>query len=729
MRILLIDNYDSYTWNVFQLLWRVSGVRPEVIRNDEARARDVLRAGYTHIVISPGPGTPARAADFGLCRELITEVTVPCLGVCLGHEGLALAFGGVLGHAPEIMHGRTSAIAHDGTGVFAGLPQGFKAVRYHSLAVFAPLPPPLRVTAWSDNGVIMGLAHRERPLYGVQFHPESIETECGDLLIANFLGLNRPDGPPAGEHAPPLGSPALGRESIAGLSSPAAGPPAPEPAAGSGPPALGRDSVAASPERARDAVEPGVRWEELGLDLDAQDLFLRVFADRPYAFWLDSARGAYEMGRYSFLGACPDDGYTVVRAHAAQNLVEEETADGIRRLAGTIFAYLRERLGEPEGRGGAPVPFAGGYVGYLGYGIKGSTGSGRPGGGPEPDAEFLLADRFAAYDHDSGRAYLITAGLPARESRRWCAQVRELARRAPATPSWAGRGTLTPLMDRRTYREHFDVVQSWLRDGESYEACYTYQMEGASDDDPLAVYLRLRAASPAPYAAYLRFGPRRVLSSSPERFVRVDERGWAETKPIKGTAPRHQDPARDEQERLLLALDDKTRSENLMIVDLLRNDLGRVCEVGTVHVPRLMAVESYATVHQLVTTVRGRLPAGTSGLDCVEALFPGGSMTGAPKKRTVELLDGLEPAERGVYSGCLGYLGFDGQVDQSIVIRTIVWEGGRIRVGVGGALTVMSDPDLEYEETLLKARALLAVLGVEEPAGSHDDRVIGGGKH
>ena len=652
LRVLLVDNYDSYTWNLFQLIWQVAGVPPVVVRNDEATAGEVLARDFTHVVISPGPGSAARAADFGLCRELLDQVEVPCLGVCLGHQGLALAFGGVVGYAPEVVHGRTSAITHDGEGLFAGLPQGFRAVRYHSLAVTGPLPPDLVATAWSDTGVIMGLVHRERPLFGVQFHPESVDTEYGAELIANFLGV-----------APPT---------------------------------------------------PVLRFSEWDVELSTEDVFLRAFADLPHSFWLDSSRTAYGMGRYSYLGA--GDG-AVLRAYAAANVVEEQTSHGCHRAPGTVFDALRTLLARtPVPVGASPVPFAGGYVGYLGYGVKGSVGVGRPGSGERPDAELFRVDRFVAFDHETGRRYLVTVGLSETEHEAWCADLRFLVATAPPPPDWSAArpATLVPEVDRETYGRHFDTVQEWLHEGESYEACYTYRITGTTDADPLETYRRLRVANPAPYAAYLRFGDRSVLSSSPERFVTVSDDGRVETKPIKGTAPRHPDPDLDAAARDALAGDRKVRSENLMITDLLRNDLGQVCEAGTVHVPKLMAVESYATVHQVVTTVRGRLRADRDAVDCVEALFPGGSMTGAPKKRTVELLDGLEPAERGVYSGCLGFFGFDGRVDQSIVIRTIVWEGDRVSIGVGGALIVLSDVEEEYEETRLKARTLLQVLGVDE---------------
>lgn len=291
LRILLVDNYDSCAWNLFQLIWKVAGVPPVVVRNDEATVDDLLARDFTHVVISPGPGTPAREADFGLCGDLLLRTTVPCLGVCLGHQGLAVAFGGEVGHAPDVVHGRTSAIAHTGSGVFAGLPQGFQAVRCNSLTATEPLPDDLVVTARAEDGVVMGLEHRERPLYGVQFHPESVESEYGEELIANFLG-----------------------------------------------------------------IPPTLRWSDLDTGLEAQELFLRAFADSPYSFWLDSSRAAYGMGRYSYLGSCAGPGLEVIRAYAATNVVEHETGDTIRPVPGTVFDELRAGLAATPVRPGACFP-------------------------------------------------------------------------------------------------------------------------------------------------------------------------------------------------------------------------------------------------------------------------------------------------------------------------------------------------------------------------------------
>ena len=271
---------------------------------------------------------------------------------------------------------------------------------------------------------------------------------------------------------------------------------------------------------------------------------------------------------------------------------------------------------------------------------------------------------------------------------------------------------------RERYLEEIGECKRLLAEGETYEVCLTNSVLAAAPADPLALYRELRRVNPAPFSSYLRFGSAVVLSSSPERFLRVGRDRWVEAKPIKGTSRRGATPAEDVQLAERLRGDEKNRAENLMIADLLRNDLGRVCEVGTVHVPELMRVESYETVHQLVTTVRGLLGEGRGPLDCVRACFPPGSMTGAPKPRTMRILDRLEGDARGVYSGAIGYLGLGGGCDLSVAIRTIVCDGEAARIGAGGAIVTLSDPDDEFEEMLLKARAALRAIDPgAEPTG------------
>jgi para-aminobenzoate synthetase len=261
-----------------------------------------------------------------------------------------------------------------------------------------------------------------------------------------------------------------------------------------------------------------------------------------------------------------------------------------------------------------------------------------------------------------------------------------------------------PWLDRDRARYLADIAdcRAKLHAGESYELCLTNTARVPARADGFTVYRRLRRVNPAPYGAYLRFPDLQVACSSPERFLRVDRDGLVETKPIKGTSRRGTTPAEDARLKAELLASGKNFAENLMILDLLRNDLGRVCQVGSVTVPAMMVAETYATVHQLVSAVHGRLRPERSVLDCVRACFPGGSMTGAPKLRSMEI---LEASARGIYSGSIGVLGVTGTADLNIVIRTAVLVGDEWQIGAGGAIVLDSDPAQEYAEMLLKASA------------------------
>jgi para-aminobenzoate synthetase len=274
---------------------------------------------------------------------------------------------------------------------------------------------------------------------------------------------------------------------------------------------------------------------------------------------------------------------------------------------------------------------------------------------------------------------------------------------------------------RQQYRQDIARILDLIRRGETYEACLTSQVRGPCHVDPLALYLVLRRSNPAPYAAFLRFPGATVLSASPERFIAIDAQGRAESRPIKGTRRRGVHAAEDERIAHELATSDKDRAENLMIVDLVRNDLGRVCEVGSVTVPELMAVETHPTVFQLVSTVRGQLRPDVGPLAAVRALFPGGSMTGAPKLRTLEILDALEGRPRGVYAGGIGWIGSDGALDLGMAIRTLVIHRDEVSFGVGGAVVADSDPDAEFDEILAKAYALVRALALAHTGRFSDE--------
>ncbi|PDP88070.1 aminodeoxychorismate synthase, component I [Glycomyces fuscus] len=675
MRVLLVDNHDSYTYNLFQLLARVLGRTPAVLTHDDPRWDEIDPANADAVVVSPGPGRPQRPGDLGRVPELLAHTRLPVLGVCLGHQAIAHLAGADVVSAPRPRHGHLTRVRHTGTGLFAGLPQDLTAVRYHSLAVSEPLPEALAATAWAEDGVVMGLEHRTLPRWGVQFHPESVASEHGAELVANFLDLARPRtaATPAALAAPPPGENATAR--------------------------TGKAPATAHGER----PAPAVRTRGLPLAVDAEAAFARLYGDAGYAFWLDSSRPG-GPARFSFLGAATGE----VLTYRVGGPVTVRAADGTEHHEpGSVFDALDRRVPRPSPCG-LPFDFAGGYVGYLGYELKADCGGDRAHTSPEPDAVWMRCDRFVAVDHHENRTYAVCAdGLPDGDA--WIDATLAALTDLPPLPAPApvpGPAADPARLLERPREDYVADVKECLAEltaGESYEICLTNRVRLPHGGDDLDSYRRLRAASPAPYAALLRLGPTSVLSASPERFLRVDGDRTAESRPIKGTAPRHPDPDADARAARELRTGAKTRAENLMIVDLLRNDLGRVCEVGTVEVPAFMYTESYATVHQLVSTVRGALRPEVSAVEAVRACFPGGSMTGAPKERTMRILDRLESSARGIYSGALGYVSSSGAVDLSIVIRTAVLTGGELTIGAGGAVVLDSDPEEEYEEMLLKA--------------------------
>jgi aminodeoxychorismate synthase component I len=260
-----------------------------------------------------------------------------------------------------------------------------------------------------------------------------------------------------------------------------------------------------------------------------------------------------------------------------------------------------------------------------------------------------------------------------------------------------------------------EAAQEHISIGDVYQVCLTNELTLNAVEDPLAVFMRLRKNNPAPYAAFLKIGDTAIASSSPEQFLKVLPSGEISTKPIKGTRPRGATPEADSAIALELQSDQKERAENLMIVDLMRNDIGKVSRVGTVAVPKLFEIETYATVHQLVSTVTGQLESGETAWSAALAAFPGGSMTGAPKIRAMEIIQDLEAGPRGIYSGCIGYLGAEGSAEFAMTIRSIVFKDGVATIGVGGGITIDSDPKAELEETKLKAKALLAALNAADP--------------
>ena len=819
-RVLLLDNYDSYTYNIFQYLAAL-GTPPLVVRNDEYSSLAAVLHAHPEveaIVVSPGPGNPANPQDFGLCSQAY-HCGLPLFGVCLGMQGLAMAFGGAVTRAPKPMHGRISEVFHaesmQGGSLLEGVPSPFEVVRYHSLVVPEPsLPDCLRVTARTADGLVMALEHTSLPLVGVQFHPESICTQHGMRLFRNFVQRVVASRSPARASAKPKPAHASSHMAIRRQ---------PLMSSSAWSSAIGGGVTRGSGARGRQLL---VCEPTLPRALSTEEIFVSLHGPAACSFWLDAADG--QRNRFSYLGSGGGPHSFLVSQHAdGLRRVELATVDGTAAAPnetpanGGLMDCMRDELaawagatqvvctvatpfsGQLPGQTRQPPPavsqdgargllpvecaFRGGFVGFLGYEawhdlgpsasaseLRGRKAPDRDGShGGQAEASFLFADRIMAYDHHSKRLFLLclctgapASGTDVAASGSWDSALRWLARQSralqrlavhgplpdpsppPSAPSRAASARFVSDRPRGQYLGDIGTIAEHLHAGESYEVCLTTTFRCVSHTPPpLRLYQQLRRTNPAPHAAYLRFDPKRLVASppapstdpathtdtpsagmlprrlphdtlgpgglaiccsSPERFLRVEPDGRAECKPIKGTVMREPVPAADADAAHALQRDEKSRSENLMIVDLIRNDLGRVCVPGSVEVPSLMHIESYATVHQLVSTVRGVVQPTEDALSAAAAAFPPGSMTGAPKARTMRIIDELEHGvPRGVYSGALGFFSIDGASDLNVVIRTAVIDERGLSVAAGGAVVALSDAVDEYEEVLLKARPVM----------------------
>ncbi|MGK5113674.1 aminodeoxychorismate synthase component I [Geodermatophilus sp. CPCC 205506] len=446
-------------------------------------------------------------------------------------------------------------------------------------------------------------------------------------------------------------------------------------------------------------------------------------------FWLDSSDVGAASSRFSFLGDGRGPLAEYLTYDVATRTVTVDRGGERRRIQTAFYDYLDEQLRSrrAETPEGLPCDFNLGYVGCLGYELKAETGGKAAHGARTPDAALLFADRMLVLDHREGSCYLV--GLSVDDETTTLAWLSESAATLSSLPGRdAGpmrptspvalvgmtdpsvRDRLTLRQDEGSYARLVGECLAEIRDGESYEICLTNAVTARTTVDPLSTYSWMREVSPVPYGALLDFPGLAVLSASPERFLSIGCDGTVESKPIKGTRPRGASPEEDEALRRDLGSREKDRAENLMIVDLVRNDLNRVCELGSVHVPQLFEVETYAPVHQLVSTIRGTLRPEVSAVDCVRAAFPGGSMTGAPKVRTMEIIDRLEGGPRGMYSGSLGWFSLSGAADLNIVIRTLLVTEGEVSFGVGGAVIALSDAAEEFEETVVKSRVMVTAL-------------------
>lgn len=881
-RILIVDHHDSYTLNLLISLSEATQIsssdllshvvilphnHPLLVTPDAFIS--TLLPHFNALILGPGPGHPKNDSDFGPAKRILEsilreEIAIPTLGVCLGHQGIAYACGGQVIEGDSLRHGQVSNIeVVEGMQDQLAWPSLFvheskaecnndklSMVRYNSLTVDeASLPDQLVVTAWSqdtnwatpmprsnifspkadardttaargEGRVVMAIQHKTLPLWGVQFHPESIASQDGCNIMKKFIGncllfsrRRHDNGQSSSANAYgrnisltrsplPIWIRKLGQPLVSSCSSPHT------------------FSLSASGKGYKMISKRLPKSITRGYDTCS--IFQTVFAsstDTTSKVWLDSSRSGDPQNRFSYMAipswqalysredgkvyVCGQDRRRILgsfdlrgkdfrssaidvvhglmtpkssRSNSPETIRETERADFWSWMA-AIQESFQASLIQDDCRD--VPPFRSGFVGYFDYEMKSeSLTRGKEilkhNGLPQintashqglPSAWFGFCDRLLAYDHkedewwasslirlpgeaidgdeismlkdvlnDSG----IRIGLTADESDEWYTELQDSLGATPVDTR-VKESSLPPLASLNAadeYQDKIEAARAYIRRGDSYEICITTQFTGRLPEtysgNSFDLYKSLRQKNPAPYSAYLDLGNgQSILSTSPERFMSIEANGRVEMRPIKGTLARAgykvgEESIRmakengdkdsiawcrmeDERRRAALNCDPKEKAENLMIVDLIRADLLSFCSPDSVQVPALMQVESYESVHQLVTTVTGQKEVSVSSIQALKNCFPPGSMTGAPKVRSVDILEKLEQRDRGVYSGILGWIGLDGAASTSVVIRTIVIDGHNVSVGAGGAITYLSEAEKEWQEVLDKVKAIATI--------------------
>ena len=668
--IFLLDNYDSFTYNLYQYFGEL-GEEIIVKRQDDCTLKDIEEMHPDLIVISPGPCTPSES-PLSLAVIEHFKGKIPILGVCLGHQAIGQFFGGKVVRAKRPIHGKTVSIHHDQKGVFSDLADPLEVTRYHSLIIErATLPEELIITAEAIDGEIMGIRHKTLPIEGIQFHPEAILTQAGHQLLKN----------------------AITNAKIWHL-----------------------QNVPSS-------------WivKPLSVEIPPYHLF-SAFKEEASPFFLDSGNDYKELGGYSYIGSSP-----FLEATAYSNQLElfwpnRSHREIIPLEKSECFDFLDDAHSKYKALH-SPFPFSGGAVGFLSYDLKNEIEA-LPNFAENdlklPLWRFAWYDGIVIYDHAQRNYWLTACGI---DENGTChtdlaqARIERLEQLlysfvpeqppeldAHDDPTTHPHATINPSVSHEQYLADLKRVIDYIYAGDIYQANLTQRFSMAWDGDAWQLYSQLHRQNPSPFAAFLPYKDFQVLCSSPERFIQILPDGKIETRPIKGTRPRGDSPSEDQLQAAELQNSAKDRAELTMIIDLERNDLGRICEFGTVKVRDLIALEKYPTVWHLASTITGQLLKGLRPSEIIQAVFPGGSITGAPKIRAMEIIEEMEPYKRGLYTGSIGYMGFDGAWDLNIVIRTIFLKDGQAFINVGGGIVADSIPESEYYETLDKAKALFRVL-------------------
>src|SRR5690625_203651 len=649
--ILVIDNH-GFTTNI--LIHQLGAVH--VVSATELAALNV--DDYTHVVVTHGP----QEADL---RPLTAAPQLPVLAIGAGYQQLATAYGHTTVGLAQPIYGQPVVHQHTDNGLFADVPNPTSLVSYHPWRLTAMDPETFVIHAADADAGVLAYRVNETNHWGLHADPAAFQSAYGSQVVENFLALA------------PVGPPSTGPR---------------------------RAHVPAS-------RSVGIFTRRFPGTLNTPETFRRLEAGTSAAFWLDSAAAHRGQGETTVMGTNAGPLAQTVRWDAETNLLEIFEDGSTLRRTGDVLTYLEQTRWKPSS---VQLPgFTGGWVGYLGYEAKQSTMARHRNHwqARTPDAYWIRPQAFLRYDH----RHEVTTLFAVDDAALLDDLEATLVWGTSDAPAPCQRRQSTPgrwRLDATAYQHRVAAIQQLLHTGQAAGICLTDTYEhDAYSGDGLELYMRLRSNNPAPYAGYLRLDTfddeLEVLSASPEKFLSIDDNGRIESKPIKGTVARDHDPTVDAHLACQMAADPKIQSENLMITDLLRDDIADVALPGSRDVPKLMAVESFATVHQLVTTVTGQLEPHTSATSALRAVFPGGSMTGAPKLASVEALDSLEAGPRGIYSGVMGWLGDNNTAEFNVLIRSMVLHEGQLSLGAGGAVVVDSDPVAEDQEKQLKARALL----------------------
>lgn len=698
-RILFIDSYDSYSYNLYQLILDVIPDADIVIVRSDRLSQEILNDGiqsFDFIVIGPGPGDPRNAEDVGIIPSLFFH-DVPILGVCLGFQMLCMYCGAKLERMKTVKHGQVSPLITQTSALY---PEGgtIPVTRYHSIYADISLCDDLMEVAWvedtQDNGrVSMSAMHRTKPFVAVQYHPESACSQGGPQLIRNFLRIacawndvHRPLRKPVPKSFRDLNirpSPLWGQPSI--------------------------------------DTRTRVKWREMNFVLAADRLaeLMGVKGDEHFIL-LDAAA---QPSRYSVVAALSG-----AEKHLRYHVGDDHVSFGKERtslITSSIWQFIAEVMDQRKVEvGPMESPFWGGFVGYINYeagvetlGIRAAASS------AVPDINLIFVERSIVIDHKAGRMFVQSirnAQMPSSETdSHWitqtCHDLSNALQTPPASPPSSNRKReiQIELPDKDVYLSNIKAAQQFLAEGQSYELCLTAKTRISCEPQaPWQLYQTLRRRNPSPFACFMRLPGMHLLSSSPERFLSWSREGLCQLRPIKGTV-RKTDGMNFQKAESILS-DPKEIAENLMIVDLIRHDLHQIA--NDVRTPSLMKVEEYETVYQLVSVITGQTKFPYTGLDVLSRALPPGSMTGAPKKRSVELLQRLEKQRRGIYSGVCGYLSVCGGGDWSVIIRSAFKydhensndaESETWWIGAGGAITALSEPESEWEEMLTKLQSTL----------------------